>query len=112
MPGMSFQSPMTPNRSSFKNGIASVDDSMFEHRSPSLKAFSPGQVDRFYTQGPDFHPSTDLDDTWVTVFGFPSASAYFILDQFREYGTILRYEVKSKKYLKEHFFQAVDFRLI
>ena len=36
------------------------------HRSPP----SPGQTDPFYTQGELITPDTQLDDTWVTVFGY------------------------------------------
>jgi len=54
------------------------------------------QMDPFYTQGDDFDPATDVDDTWVTVFGFPPDSANFILKEFATYGTIVQHEFASK----------------
>jgi len=57
---------------------------------------SASQIDPFYTQGEDFDPASDLDDTWVTVFGFPSDSANYILKEFSTYGTIVQHEFASK----------------
>ncbi|XP_055005051.1 nucleoporin NUP35 isoform X2 [Boleophthalmus pectinirostris] len=52
---------------------------------------SPAQVDPFYSQGETLSSEDQLDQTWVTVFGFPPASASYILLQFAQYGNILRH---------------------
>ena len=40
----------------------------------------------------------DYHDCWVTVFGFPSTAASFILEQFSQYGTILKHVVSIVQY--------------
>ena len=57
----------------------------------SASLLSPAQIDPFYTQGEDLTPEDTLDQSWVTVFGFPPNSVSFILDQFSQYGTILHH---------------------
>uniref|UniRef100_A0A3Q4HX47 Nucleoporin NUP53 n=1 Tax=Neolamprologus brichardi TaxID=32507 RepID=A0A3Q4HX47_NEOBR len=56
---------------------------------------SPAQVDPFYTQGESLSSDDQLDQTWVTVFGFPPASASYILLQFAQYGNILKHTMAS-----------------
>lgn len=56
---------------------------------------SPAQVDPFYSQGESLSSEDQLDQTWVTVFGFPPASASFILLQFAQYGNILKHKMAS-----------------
>ncbi|RUS73508.1 hypothetical protein EGW08_018723 [Elysia chlorotica] len=56
---------------------------------------SPAQADPFYTQG-DLKSTDVLDDTWVTVFGFPPGATSFILQQFSQYGTIIKHVVASE----------------
>ncbi|XP_036401889.1 nucleoporin NUP35-like [Megalops cyprinoides] len=56
---------------------------------------SPAQVDPFYTQGDALSSEDNLDDTWVTVFGFPPASASYILLQFAQYGNILKHVMSN-----------------
>ncbi|XP_029967424.1 nucleoporin NUP35 [Salarias fasciatus] len=56
---------------------------------------SPAQVDPFYSQGEALSSDDQLDQTWVTVFGFPPASASFILLQFAQYGNILKHKMAS-----------------
>lgn len=34
-----------------------------------------------------------LDDHWITVFGFPVEARSFILEQFSQYGTMLKHVV-------------------
>ena len=34
-----------------------------------------------------------LDDHWITVFGFPVEARSFIMEQFSQYGTILKHVV-------------------
>ncbi|XP_014666107.1 PREDICTED: nucleoporin NUP53-like [Priapulus caudatus] len=57
---------------------------------------SPAQLDPFYTQGENLTADEDLDETWVTVFGFPPAAASYILQQFSQYGNILEHKVAAK----------------
>ncbi|XP_062287881.1 nucleoporin NUP35 [Scomber scombrus] len=56
---------------------------------------SPAQVDPFYSQGESLSADDQLDQTWVTVFGFPPASASYILLQFAQYGNILKHTMAS-----------------
>ncbi|XP_061735380.1 nucleoporin NUP35 isoform X2 [Nerophis ophidion] len=56
---------------------------------------SPAQVDPFYSQGEALSSEDQLDQTWVTVFGFPPASASYILLQFAQYGNILKHTMAS-----------------
>ncbi|KAJ0070614.1 hypothetical protein NL108_016905, partial [Boleophthalmus pectinirostris] len=56
---------------------------------------SPAQVDPFYSQGETLSSEDQLDQTWVTVFGFPPASASYILLQFAQYGNILRHSMAT-----------------
>lgn len=56
---------------------------------------SPAQVDPFYSQGESLSSEDLLDQTWVTVFGFPPASASYILLQFAQYGNILKHTMAS-----------------
>ena len=72
---------------------ASLDQSVTLNLSAGLNSLplSPAQMDPFYTQGEDLTPEDTLDQSWVTVFGFPPNSVSFILDQFSQYGTILHH---------------------
>ncbi|XP_031156808.1 nucleoporin NUP35 isoform X1 [Sander lucioperca] len=56
---------------------------------------SPAQVDPFYSQGESLSSDDQLDQTWVTVFGFPPASASYILLQFAQYGNVLKHTMAS-----------------
>ncbi|XP_064476595.1 nucleoporin NUP35-like [Ornithodoros turicata] len=56
---------------------------------------SPAQVDPFYTQGDKLTPTTELDRTWVTVFGFPPAASSYILQQLSNCGTIVEHRMSS-----------------
>lgn len=56
---------------------------------------SPTQIDPFYTQGEALSSDDILDECWVTVFGFPPAASSFILQQFSQYGNIVK-SVTSK----------------
>ncbi|XP_054471546.1 nucleoporin NUP35 isoform X2 [Anoplopoma fimbria] len=56
---------------------------------------SPAQVDPFYSQGESLSSEDQLDQTWITVFGFPPASASYILLQFAQYGNILKHTMAS-----------------
>ncbi|XP_061091475.1 nucleoporin NUP35-like [Conger conger] len=63
-----------------------------QQRHPML---SPAQLDPFYTQGDALSAEDHLDDTWVTVFGFPPASASYILLQFAQYGNVLKHVMSN-----------------
>ncbi|XP_032879698.1 nucleoporin NUP35 isoform X2 [Amblyraja radiata] len=62
------------------------------HRKSTL---SPAQADPFYTQGESLTSDDHLDETWITVFGFPPASASYILLQFAQYGNILKHVMSN-----------------
>ncbi|NXO85011.1 NUP35 protein, partial [Sitta europaea] len=76
----------------------SVSSSVFSPASigqPKKTPLSPAQLDPFYTQGDSLTSEDQLDDTWVTVFGFPQASASYILLQFAQYGNILKHVMSN-----------------
>ncbi|XP_069841484.1 nucleoporin NUP35-like [Dendropsophus ebraccatus] len=56
---------------------------------------SPAQMDPFYTQGDSLTSDDHLDNTWVTVYGFPQASASYILQQFAQYGNIIKHVMSA-----------------
>nr|XP_056717412.1 nucleoporin NUP35 [Euleptes europaea] len=62
---------------------------------PRKTTMSPAQLDPFYTQGDSLTSEDHLDDTWVTVFGFPQGSASYILLQFAQYGNILKHVMSN-----------------
>ncbi|XP_038607821.1 nucleoporin NUP35 [Tachyglossus aculeatus] len=62
---------------------------------PRKTTLSPAQLDPFFTQGDALTSEDHLDDTWVTVFGFPQASASYILLQFAQYGNILKHVMSN-----------------
>lgn len=57
---------------------------------------SPTQIDRFYTHGESIKVDDSLDETWVTVFGFPPSSTSYILQDFSLHGQILKYIPNTK----------------
>ncbi|NXJ64205.1 NUP35 protein, partial [Rostratula benghalensis] len=63
---------------------------------PRKTALSPAQLDPFYTQGDSLTLEDQLDGTWVTVFGFPQASASYILLQFAQYGNIVKHVMSNR----------------
>jgi nuclear pore complex protein Nup53 len=56
---------------------------------------SPAQLDPFYSQGETLGSGDNAHECWVTVFGFPAAAASYVLEQFSQYGTILRHSMSS-----------------
>ena len=48
-----------------------------------------------FISGDDINSTDILDDTTVTVFGFPPAASSFILQQFAQYGTMEKYEIHN-----------------
>ncbi|XP_053384553.1 nucleoporin NUP35-like isoform X2 [Mercenaria mercenaria] len=57
---------------------------------------SPAQLDPFYTQGESLTTDDVLDETWITVFGFPPPAASYVLQQFSQYGNILKHVLPSQ----------------
>ncbi|NWV83342.1 NUP35 protein, partial [Dasyornis broadbenti] len=80
--------PLTPGSASSMFSPASIGQ-------PKKTTLSPAQLDPFYTQGDSLTSEDQLDDTWVTVFGFPQASASYILLQFAQYGNILKHVMSN-----------------
>ncbi|XP_060944273.1 nucleoporin NUP35 [Limanda limanda] len=96
---VSVGTPLSAHRQSF-----SVMQSPLCGRQPSTPGagtgvqqlcLSPAQVDPFYSQGESLSSDDQLDQTWVTVFGFPPASASYILLQFAQYGNIIKHTMAS-----------------
>lgn len=85
--------PHTSCNVSQLNTSAAANQS-FQHLSKI--ATSPTQRDPFYTQGESLLIDDQLDETWVTVFGFTSAAASYILDQFSQYGNILQHVISPE----------------
>ncbi|XP_027057430.1 nucleoporin NUP35-like isoform X2 [Pocillopora damicornis] len=80
----------TPGGNATMSGVDS------QHFSPQHGPLSsPTQIDPFYTQGMAISSDDILDECWVTVFGFPPAASSFILQQFSQYGNIMK-SVTSK----------------
>lgn len=52
---------------------------------------SPTQIDPFYTYGEQIRVDDKLDDTWITVFGFPQSATSYVLQEFSIYGQIIRH---------------------
>ncbi|KAG8185686.1 hypothetical protein JTE90_003225 [Oedothorax gibbosus] len=59
----------------------------------NTSCMSPAQIDPFFTQGEALKNSDQLDESWVTVFGFPAASSPYILQQFSQYGNIVEHKL-------------------
>jgi hypothetical protein len=55
---------------------------------------SPTQIDPFYTHGESIQLGEKLDETWITVFGFPSSATSYVLQEFSVYGQIIKHVVK------------------
>lgn len=87
----------TPNRlSDYYNADKSQDlsftPSSNHHTNPHrLSPPSPTQIDPFYAYGEQIKPDEKLDDTWITVFGFPQSATSYVLQEFSVYGQILRH---------------------
>ncbi|NXG80945.1 NUP35 protein, partial [Baryphthengus martii] len=89
--------PLTSRRSVSGLGLL-ASSSIYSPASigqPRKIPLSPAQIDPFYTQGDSLTSEDQLDGTWVTVFGFPQASASYILLQFAQYGNILKHVMSS-----------------
>ncbi|CAL8265787.1 unnamed protein product [Lota lota] len=99
-PFTGFQSPMSGHQAT-GSGTPTLTRSLtanpntVPYRQPQHGVLSPAQVDPFYSQGEALSSEDQLDQTWVTVFGFPPASASYILLQFSQYGNILHHTMSS-----------------
>eukprot|EP00794_Sanderia_malayensis_P016754 gene16754-18448_t len=94
-PMLSFsgQNQKTPGNTSQLDN--SMNSSVFSTR-PDLTLQSPAQLDPFYTQGESLGSTDTLDETWVTIFGFPPSLVAYILEQFSQYGTMEQKKALSK----------------
>jgi nuclear pore complex protein Nup53 len=52
---------------------------------------TPSQIDPFYTYGESIRLDEKLDETWITVFGFPPSATSYILQEFANYGQIVNH---------------------
>jgi hypothetical protein len=52
---------------------------------------TPAQLDPFYTYGESIRLDEKLDETWITVFGFPPSATSYILQEFANYGQIINH---------------------
>lgn len=92
-PGISTPAPPTIGLSqSIQDSMYTPDHSMHH---PAHLPTSPAQLDPFYTQGDSLTSDDVLDETWVTVFGFPPAAVSFVLQQFSQYGNILKHVIST-----------------
>ncbi|XP_054070638.1 nucleoporin NUP35-like [Rissa tridactyla] len=80
--------PSTPGSASSTFSPASVGQ-------PRKTTLSPAQPDPFYTRGDSQRSEDQWDAAWVTVFGFPQASASYLLLRFAQYGNILKHVVSD-----------------
>jgi len=87
---LNVTSDLTPSRLS----QSVLENSVFSPR-PETIPQSPAQIDPFYSEGEAISSSNVLDDTSVTVFGFPPAASSFILQQFSQYGTVEKHEIHN-----------------
>lgn len=86
----SIQVVSAANNSHNVSGILTPSKSFSVNNSTFL---SPAQIDPFFTQGDALKDGEQLDESWVTVFGFPSASSSYILQQFSQYGNIIEHKI-------------------
>jgi len=94
-----FGANNTPGELTKTPGLSSAgstsDISVFSPRPESNFPQSPAQIDPFYTEGGSISSEDILDDTAVTIFGFPPAAASYILQQFSQYGPIIKHEIHN-----------------
>eukprot|EP00128_Syssomonas_multiformis_P009946 Colp12_sorted_trinity150504_noHs@2775 len=57
---------------------------------------SPTQLDPFYSQGDQLQGAQELDERWVTVFGFTPQYASVVLQHFQQFGDIARHVMDRK----------------
>ncbi|XP_005110349.1 nucleoporin NUP35 [Aplysia californica] len=106
---LSVSSPAPPTTGLFQMpGGSRGDTSVSGLGVPQTMPLSPAQADPFYTQG-DLKSDDQLDETWVTVFGFPPGATSFILQQFSQYGTVLKHVVASEcNWMHLHYLSKIQ----
>jgi len=95
-PNLNMSNHLTPNNlmkqeklfSNDKNDLSFTPNQSQHHR---LSPPSPTQIDPFYTHGESIKMDDKLDETWITVFGFPQSATSFVLQEFSVYGQIIRH---------------------
>jgi len=102
-------SPAPPTSGLFQTPGGSRGDTSLQVLNQSQHLpLSPAQADPFYTQG-DLKSDDQLDGTWVTVFGFPPGATSFILQQFAQYGTILKHVVATEcNWMHIHYLNKIQ----
>ncbi|XP_063400373.1 nucleoporin NUP35-like [Mytilus trossulus] len=101
-PSRGFHTPGTSACAPPISGLSSSimenmnDTSQFHLAANTKLPPSPAQMDPFYTQGESLTSEDVLDETWITVFGFPPAAASFILQQFSQYGNIVKHVIATE----------------
>eukprot|EP00126_Sphaerothecum_destruens_P015009 Sdes_comp8912_c0_seq1m320 len=89
---------ITPARFIHKNDLNFDDSGVAQVSAMSVspeifKQKSASQMDPFFTQGSLHQPNMPLNERWVTVFGFPPASASIVLSFFLQYGDITQHVI-------------------
>ncbi|CAL1543501.1 unnamed protein product [Lymnaea stagnalis] len=100
--------PAPPIAGLFQSPGLSRDSSQLAMNQSQVFPVSPAQADPFYTQG-DLKSDDVLDETWVTVFGFPPGATSFILQQFSQYGTIIKHVVYAEcNWMHIHYLSKIQ----
>lgn len=95
-PNLNMSNNLTPNNlikqeylsQNDKNDLSfTPNQSQHQRLSPP----SPTQIDPFYTHGESIKMDDKLDETWITVFGFPQSATSYVLQEFSVYGQIIRH---------------------
>ncbi|KAH9495862.1 Nucleoporin nup35 [Bulinus truncatus] len=103
-----MSTPAPPTSGLFLSPGLSKDTSLHMMNPNQTLPVSPAQIDPFYTQE-DLKSDDVLDETWVTVFGFPSGATSFILQQFSQYGTILKHVISSEcNWMHIHYMSKIQ----
>src|SRR5262245_53801522 len=56
-----------------------------------------------FDQGRPVAKEEPLEDTWVTIFGFPPSTTSYVLQQFQAFGDILRHEVGEGNWINVQY---------
>jgi len=67
-----------------------------EHHNDSESMKSPAQIDPFFAEGDSISSGDIMEETAITIFGFPPSACSFIIQQFSQYGKIEKYEVHNQ----------------
>eukprot|EP01080_Neovahlkampfia_damariscottae_P003350 gene3350-5897_t len=66
---------------------------------PNTNIKSPAQMDPFYETGGNIQNTQELEQNWITVFGFTPKQTGFVLKQFGLYGEILEHKVGNGNWM-------------